>query len=507
MAIKIAGTTVVDDSRGLTNIASIDAATATAIGAAGVGGGGSQDFVAKGAVSNGDLVGLNSDGTVSTLSQAVSPDVVYRNSTSDQTELCAYDTNSNKFLVIYKDPNSVIEAIVGTVSGGTITYGTPVTISSYRTPIDLMFDPSTNKFLFVSITGTTWKYNVITVSGTTPTIGAEATLLSSYSFYNANLARDSSSNKFILGFTSGNTSPNGAYRAFAGVITISGTTASMGTPVQIDSGGTGFQFYTVCSYDAGQNKVLFSFRDAGNSNYFAAVVGTVSGTSISMGTKVIYTSASVSQNQMIYDTSANKTLLAWNSGVSGQAIIATISGTTPSFSSVFNMGIQGPLYGGSTFDSVNNVSVIAGKIATNSIAVLSAKITGSSISFSDITVIDDGNGQKVDTAFDPDSETNLIIWTTSDSSPSYKGQSALFDATALPANKFVGIAAENIANTATGACTIVGGVNSGQSGLTVSKGYYLQDSATLTTDVVVGRRIGTALSATELLITNGGAET
>jgi hypothetical protein len=223
-----------------------------------------------------------------------------------------------------------------------------------------------------------------------------------------------------------------------------------------------------------------------------------------MGTKVIYISSSVSQNQMIYDTSANKTLLAWNDGASGQAVIATISGTTPSFSSIFNMGVQGPLYGGSTFDSVNNLSVIAGKGANNNVEVLTAKITGSSISFSELALIDGENGDKVRTAFDPDSETNLILWTVSDNN--YKGQSALFDAAALAANKFVGIAAENIADTATGACTIVGGINSGQSGLTVSKAYYLQDSATLTTDVVVGRRIGTALSATELLITNGGAE-
>ena len=40
MAIKVNGTTVINDSRALTNIASVDATTATAIGAAGVGGGG-----------------------------------------------------------------------------------------------------------------------------------------------------------------------------------------------------------------------------------------------------------------------------------------------------------------------------------------------------------------------------------------------------------------------------------------------------------------------------------
>jgi len=38
MAIKVNGTTVINDSRALSNIASVDATTATAIGAAGVGG-------------------------------------------------------------------------------------------------------------------------------------------------------------------------------------------------------------------------------------------------------------------------------------------------------------------------------------------------------------------------------------------------------------------------------------------------------------------------------------
>jgi len=507
MAIKVGGTTVVDDSRALTNVASIDATTAASISAAGVGGGGSRDFVASGAVSNGDLVGLNSDGTISTLSQALSSDVVVFNASSDSTIKVAYDTNSNKVLVVYKDGNTgANNAIVGTVSGGTITYGTPVAITSYKTTIDLIFDPNQNKFLYTSLTGNTIKYNVITISGTVPTVNSEADLLTGYSFYNGNFTFDSSSNKIIFGWTTGTTAPRGAYSAYAGVITISGTTASMGTPVAISSAGTDYQFYAACSYDAGQNKVLFIFRDAANSNYSAAVVGTVSGTSLSMGTKVIYTSANVGLNQIVYDTSANKTLLAFRSGTTGQAIIATISGTTPSFSSIFNMGSIGPLQGGITFDSTSNVSVIAGKSDSNDVSVLTAKINGSSISFSDLTVIDPQNGQEVDVVFDPDSATNVVIWTTSDSSPGYKVQSALFNAAALPANKFVGIAEENIANAATGACTIVGGVNSSQSGLTTSAGYYIQDSATITTTVTAGRRVGTALSATELLITNGGVE-
>lgn len=38
MAIKVSGTTVIDDSRQLSNIASVDATTVAALGAAGIGG-------------------------------------------------------------------------------------------------------------------------------------------------------------------------------------------------------------------------------------------------------------------------------------------------------------------------------------------------------------------------------------------------------------------------------------------------------------------------------------
>ena len=48
MAIKIGGTTVINDSRALTNIASVDATTVAALGAAGVGGGRSRRWCRAG---------------------------------------------------------------------------------------------------------------------------------------------------------------------------------------------------------------------------------------------------------------------------------------------------------------------------------------------------------------------------------------------------------------------------------------------------------------------------
>ena len=70
MAIKVGGTEVVDNSRQLKNIASVDATTVAALGSAGVGGGGGVVSMqaSGGNVSAGDVVALNSDGTVTSIS-------------------------------------------------------------------------------------------------------------------------------------------------------------------------------------------------------------------------------------------------------------------------------------------------------------------------------------------------------------------------------------------------------------------------------------------------------
>jgi len=64
MAIQISGTTVINDSRQLQNVASLDATTTASIKSA-VGGGGSVTATASGSIANGDTVVLNSNGTVS----------------------------------------------------------------------------------------------------------------------------------------------------------------------------------------------------------------------------------------------------------------------------------------------------------------------------------------------------------------------------------------------------------------------------------------------------------
>jgi len=71
------------------------------------------------------------------------------------------------------------------------------------------------------------------------------------------------------------------------VLSISGTTITAGTPVVFESASSYYISATTLSSD----KVLVAYRDNGNSNYGTAVVLSISGTTITAGTPVVFESA------------------------------------------------------------------------------------------------------------------------------------------------------------------------------------------------------------------------
>ena len=74
MAIKVGGTTVIDDSRALNNITSVDATTVAALGTAGVGaGGGVIELPAGETISAGDFVEVQSSGSAFKVKETTVP--------------------------------------------------------------------------------------------------------------------------------------------------------------------------------------------------------------------------------------------------------------------------------------------------------------------------------------------------------------------------------------------------------------------------------------------------
>ncbi len=127
--LQVNGTDVITNARQLSNIASVDSTTVAALSAAGVGGAGNaKDFVASGSITNGNVVKLNANGTVSVTSAAefVSDSTfAYDNTNQWSTTEGVYDATTNQVIVGFRNPDDGGKPayVVGSVSGDAITFG------------------------------------------------------------------------------------------------------------------------------------------------------------------------------------------------------------------------------------------------------------------------------------------------------------------------------------------------------------------------------------------------
>ena len=197
---------------------------------------------------------------------------------------------ANKYVISYRNSANNNEgiALVGTVSGTSISFGSKVTFTSGITgKTSPAFDPNTSgKFVQIWINYSVTNY------------------------------------------------------AEACVGTVSGTSISFGSTVSFDTGGMNWNKIAADPNTA--NKYVIAYTDQGNSSYGTAIVGTVSGTSISFGTSVVYNSATTSYNSIGFDpNNSGKCVIAYQdtpNSSSGTAVMGTVSGTSISFGSevVFN---------------------------------------------------------------------------------------------------------------------------------------------------------------------------
>ena len=303
-------------------------------------------------------------GTVSGTSISWGTSVVFRSASTGQSAIKFDPNNANKFVIAYDDNtnNSRGMAIVGTVSGTTATFGTPVAFIAAGDngirEVALSFDPNTaNKFVVVWKDGNTGDYGtavVGTLSGTTPSFGTPAVFNSAgtimlYVEYDLNTA-----NKCMLVYRDYGSSP--AHKGTARIGTVSGTTISFGTEYVYESSEGNYNSIAPDPFNA--DKFVISYMDEDNSNYGTSLVATVSGTAISFGTGVVF----VARNGLYWLDSAfdpnteNKFVVAHqgNTGVNfnaGSVEVGTVSGTSLSFGSENVFGGTNSKYVSVHFDS------------------------------------------------------------------------------------------------------------------------------------------------------------
>ena len=423
----------------------------------------SASFVASGTLASGQAVALKTDGTVETIAsvaQGVGAESVFEAATSNYAR-AIYDSNSNKVVIVYVDAGNSAAgtAIVGTVSGTSISFGTPATFGAAGvTDLFVTFDSTANKVVISYNLSGTGKSVVGTVSGTSISFGTAVVFNSAAAGYISSTF-DSTNNKIVIGYRDQGNSNYGT----AIVGTVSGTSISFGTEVVFETADTR---NTVATFDSSNNKVVFAYSDAGNSNYGTAIVGTVSGTSISFGTAVVFESAAVGNTIATFDSTANKVVIGYeDAGNSyyGTAIVGTVSGTAISFGTAVVFNAAGTYYTASTFDSNANKVIIAYNDAGNSnygIAI-AGTVSGTSISFGAETVYNAAVTYYNAATFD--STNNKVVIGYRDAGNSNYGTAVVLTVASSNNTDFVGITDEAIANTASGSVIVQGGVGTGVS--------------------------------------------
>jgi hypothetical protein len=470
------------------------------------GSGKSIKLVASGALANGDKVVLNSDGTVSVIDGgSFGSEVVFNPQSWNQYNSVTFDSNSNKIVIAYRDGgnSSYGTAVVGTVSGMSISFGTAVVFNSGMSSFNsAVFDSNSNKIViaYQQVQNSGYGAAVVgTVSGDSISFGSTTLLYADSNFTSTTF--DSNSNKVVVSYKRWNVIE-------ASVGTVSGTSISFGSQNAWNSGSA---TEISSTFDSNSNKVVIAYRDDSGSDYGRVVVGTVSGTSISFGSEYAFNSGNTSQTSSTFDPNSNKVVIAYrdqSNSNKGTAIVGTVSGTSISFGStvVFNTGSTARLT--STFDSNLNKVAIAYQDSGNSNdgTVVVGTVSGTSISFGSEIVFSTGNTNYHSMNFDSNSNRIVIAYTDYDNNQDYDiavvwQNTGTYTTPNLTATNFLGISEGAFADTATATVMLRGGITTTQSGLTPGSTYYVQADGTLSTtadspSVVAGQ----ALSATTLLI-------
>jgi hypothetical protein len=484
--------------------------------------GGSFEAVASGTLANGDKVVVNADGTVSVVSPTGGPvigtdpagfgtQVVAVSEDNNQDKSYAvFDSNTNKVVVLYNASVGGVNGarvIVGAVSGKSISFGSPVAIvGAIMIDGGITFDSNANKVVVVmsnfsnSLRGEAY---VGTVSGTSISFGSAVVFENATNTSWATATFDSNANKVVV-----------AYNAFSGglggraiVGTVSGNSISFGSSVALPESRPSF---TRATFDSNSNKVVLVYKEA-SSEDGVAVVGTVSGDSISFGSSTSFVNTLQYYPGVAIDSNS-KMVVAYRDPANssyGTAKVGTISGTSISFgSAVVFESVNAPYKTEAIFDSSANKFLIAYTDYTSTPVgkIIAGTVSGTSISFASPVVFDSPGGRLNTTTmtFDSASNKSVLVFGTSNNnheSVVYQAEDQDIRGPNLTSENFVGVSDGSYASGATATIQTAGSVDDAQSGLTAGQAYFVQGNGTIATTPDTTRVFaGVALSATELMI-------
>ena len=468
--------------------------------------------VASGALANGDTVVVNSDGTVSVVAETSVSQTLGATDIFDSGAPVKYcspvkDPNTNKIIVVYVNGSSMYY-VIGTISGTDMTFTSPVFIeSTVNQGCAAAFDVNAGRIVIVNNGESNRGYaRVGTVSATSISFGSRATFDTSEST-EMSAVYDPDAQKVIIAYRDSGSSNRGT--AIVSTVDPSDNSISFGSGTQFETGST---VQINIAYDTVNNAVIIAYRDASNSNYGTAVAGTVSGTSISFGSPVVFNSAITIGPSIAVDTSANKFVIAYEDrGTSpdkGVAIVGTVSGTSLSFGTEVVYHNNDNNWNSASYNEEAGKIVIAYCDASDADKgfFIVGTVSGSSISFGTAVEYNNQDATYNAVIYDPTTKQNVVFYQDYDNQSGVaNGQSNVFSPAYTSANltseNYIGIA-KGAAADGTSAVVQTGcSINDAQSGLTAGQDYYVQLNGTLSeTPADPSVFAGTAVSATKLIV-------
>lgn len=468
------------------------------------GGQNAVDFVASGTLGNGVTVALNSDGTVS----AVAAFAASGGSVVDLTAaggfngntVAVYDPVNNKVVISFTGGASLyyMTTVVGTVSGTSISFGTPVvTTTTFSYPCGC-YHTQAGKIVYIFKVASGLVGRVVTVSGTTVSVGSAGTARSGSSgadFLYSAVTYDPDNQKVVVLWRD-IASTN--YATYASIGTVSGTSISFSSPQAVDTSGQNMG--SGITYSAEKSVVLMSWVD----DYRATVrAATSNGSTLTFGSAVeLSTTNANSAPWPVYDSLSGKMLVMWRaySGFIAYFQTVGVSGTTLTADSIVTQRSD-------TLPAKMEINSVTNKIY----AVLTSAATPRDAFLYEITIsgstptLDSGFEFITDSTPNPpyyitmavDSGSNKIVVYYATASDYTKGVSRVLTPAGSTATDFIGITASAIADTATGTVNVYGGINEAQSGLVSGSAYYVQPNGSLST-TESNIKAGRAISATTI---------
>mgnify|MGYP003674697645 CR=1 FL=1 len=459
--------------------------------------------VASGALASGDTVIVNANGTVSVVaetsfSESTGSPTVFESAPTSHIS-AVFDSSSNRIVVSYSDDGTDEgTSVVGTVSGTSISFGTPVVFeAAFVEYVASAFDTASGKVVIAyrdkgnSNAGTAI-VGTINASNNSISFGS-ATVYDSNAVSDQTVTFDSSENRVVIAYNVG------TGKAIVG--TVSGTSISFGTGVQFNASAASNSSAT---YDSSSSKVVIAYKDNSN-NYGTAIVGTVSGTGISFGTKVAFESAHSRYMSAVYDSSNNKVVIGYSdlgNSTYATAIVGTVSGTAISFGTpvVFESAAVYSL--SAAYDTAAKKVTIAysddgnGQYGT----LISGAVSGTTISFGSPSVFQSTTSNYISATFDSNADKVVIAYQKSNTGTSLVHQNA-YSVTNLTAENYIGIASNGYATGQAATINVKGFIDDNQSSLTAGQSYYVQTNGDLgLTAADPSVFAGTAVSATKLIV-------